>query len=316
MGKDCPLCHAPLPEPTARVLVRDLDHLYRQRFDVSVRDHFPGVAELRFYTCPVCALKYFDPLVTGSREFYLQLNQQPWYYLEEKSEYRTAASVIPQGAKVLDIGCGEGKFSRSIPECEYVGLERNLPEDQRLAGGRVRIIPEGIEEHAAGHAGVYDAVCAFQVLEHIAGVSTFIERALECLKPGGLLIISVPAADSFISGTVNGVLNMPPHHLTWWPDEALAHISRQYGLELVSIIHEPLEKIHYRRYAFNWALAWLHRLPGLRAASRNRLIDRSFRFRLLTLLLLPVAALRLIMLRMDAGTIAGHSVVALYRKGK
>ncbi len=316
MVNDCPLCHAPHPEPVETIEVGDLDHFYRQHFDLAVSDHFPGVAELRFYSCPDCSLKYFSPLVTGSHEFYLKLNRQPWYYLEEKREYRTAASFIPPGSKVLDIGCGEGKFARSIPACEYVGLERNLREEQRPAGERVRIIPEGVEEHAADHAGVYDAVCAFQVLEHIAGVSTFIERAQRCLTPGGLLIISVPAADSFISATVNGVLNMPPHHLTWWPDAALAHISKLYDLELVSIIHEPLESIHYRRYAFNWALAWLHRLPGFRVARRKRLLDRSFRFRLLTLLLLPVAVFRLILLRMDAGTIAGHSVVALYRKGK
>ena len=311
MGTGCPLCHSTRPEPFERIAIEDLDYFYRQMFDLPVLDHFHGIQELTFHFCQVCGLKYFYPQIGGSGQFYLSLNRHPWYYLEDKSEYRTAALVVPCKSKVLDVGCGSGKFARSISSCDYVGLEKNLV-DYQPKSDYPRILPEYIEEHVLNHEEEYDVVCAFQVLEHIPNVSTFIESSLRCLKPGGLLIISVPSADSFISKTVNGVLNMPPHHLTWWPDVALEYISTRYDLELVRIVHAPIEKIHYRRYAFNWALTLISKV----FRKRYRLIDRTTGFRILGLLLLPLAMVQLFLIWMNAGSTVGHSVVALYRKGK
>ncbi|MFM8394693.1 MAG: class I SAM-dependent methyltransferase [Acidobacteriota bacterium] len=304
----CPLCHSEEVSLIERVRIDDLDHLYRRQFGITVADHFAGLDQLSFYDCARCHLGFFSPLIAGSQRFYQQLNCHSWYYLEEKSEYRTVAAMIPPGAAVLDVGCGEGKFARSVPGCAYVGLEKNVAASQSTDDRRPLILPELIDEHSQRHPARYDFVCSFQVLEHVVDVRNFIEDCLKCLRPGGRLIISVPAADSFISRTVNGVLNMPPHHLTWWPDHALGYVANSAGLTLESILHEPLERLHYRRYAFNWAWSRLRR--------RFRLIDRTLAYRLISLLLLPVAAIRwLMLLFISADSIHGHSVVAVYRKG-
>ncbi|MFN7623022.1 MAG: class I SAM-dependent methyltransferase [Acidobacteriota bacterium] len=304
----CPLCHGEDLSLIDRVRVTDLVHLYQTRFGVAVADHFEGLAELCFYNCARCDLGFFSPLLAGSQSFYQQLNHHPWYYLEEKSEYRTVAALIPRGAAVLDVGCGEGKFARSIPGCEYVGLEMNLAGQLSREDDRPLILPELIAEHSRSRPASYDFVCSFQVLEHVVDVHSFIEDCLKCLRPGGRLIISVPAADSFISRTVNGVLNMPPHHLTWWTDQALGYVAKSYDLILESIVHEPLERLHYRRYAFNWAWSGLRR--------RFRLIDRTLAYRVGSLFILPFAAIRwLMLLCISPDSIYGHSVVAVYRKG-
>jgi SAM-dependent methyltransferase len=304
----CPLCQSGEISLVDRVDVDDLDQLYRARFGLAVADHFEGIDQLSFFNCLRCHLGFFSPLIAGSPSFYQQLNHHPWYYLEEKSEYRTVASIVSRGAKVLDIGCGEGKFARSIPGCRYVGLEKNLAAPLSEDDDAPSILPESIAEHCESHPEQYDFVCSFQVLEHVVDVSEFIADSLQCLRPGGRLVISVPAADSFIAQTVNGILNMPPHHLTWWPDHTLRYVADRYGLVLEKIIHEPLERFHYRRYAFNWSWALIGR--------RFRLIDRTQAYRLSSLLLLPVAAIRWLMLLFNStASIHGHSVVAVYRKG-
>ena len=184
----------------------------------------------------------------------------------------------------------------------------NLAGHPSREDDRPLILPELIAEHSRSRPASYDFVCSFQVLEHVVDVHSFIEDCLKCLRPGGRLIISVPAADSFISRTVNGVLNMPPHHLTWWTDQALGYVAKSYDLILESIVHEPLERLHYRRYAFNWAWSGLRR--------RFRLIDRTLAYRVGSLFILPFAAIRwLMLLCISPDSIYGHSVVAVYRKG-
>lgn len=304
----CPLCQSEEVSLVDRVDTDDLVQLYRARFGVAVADHFDGIDQLSFFNCSSCHLRFFSPMIAGSQSFYQQLNRHPWYYLEEKSEYRTVANLIPRGAKVLDIGCGEGKFARFLPACEYVGLEMNLTASVSKGDDAPTILDESIADHSKRQPGHYDFVCSFQVLEHVVDLNGFITDSLKCLRSGGRLVVSVPAADSFIAQTINGLLNMPPHHLTWWPDHTLSHIAVRYGLVLERLIHEPLERLHYRRYAFNKAWALIGR--------RFRLIDRTPFYRLGSLLLLPVAVIGWLMLIFNSSaTIHGHSVVAVYRNG-
>lgn len=312
-GKDiaCPLCRSGDWTLVDRISPDDLDRLYDQRFGIRVADHFQGIGEIGLYECGRCFLRYFHPAIAGSAQFYRSLNRFEWYYLGEKAEYRTAASLIPAGSRVLDVGCGEGKFAEWIRSSDYVGLEMNLPPD-RAAGSRwPTVLPESVADHSLRHPAGYDVVCTFQVLEHVVDVNDFIGGCLRCLKPGGRLIISVPAADSFVTQTVNGLLNLPPHHLSWWPDATLSYLPQEYDLTIEKIIHEPLERIHYRWYSSNWALGLVARLVG----SRPRLIDNSSTHRLLSRLLLPVALVRWFSLFIDPRPIAGHSVVAVCRKG-
>ena len=41
---------------------------------------------------------------------------------------------------------------------------------------------------------------------------------------------------------------MPPHHVTRWTDKALTNLTNYFDLELVKVIHEPLQMIHRHMY--------------------------------------------------------------------
>jgi SAM-dependent methyltransferase len=308
----CPLCQSKELSRLDEICLRDLDELFRQRFDLPVAEEFESLDHLVLYSCLRCHLRHFHPLVGGSQLFYQRLNRNRWYYIVEKREYQSAAAVIAEGATVLDIGCGEGAFARWIPSCRYVGLEMNRLKEREPRENLPVILAEGIKEHALAHQESYDVVCFFQVLEHVVDISGFLEQSIRCLRPGGKLIVSVPAADSFVGQTVNGLLNLPPHHVTWWSDESLLYLGQKYELKLESMTHEPLERMHYRRYAFNWALSLLSRRVGYRL----RLIDRSLGYRILSFVVLPFALCRWGLLLLTTRAVAGHSVVAVFHKAK
>jgi 2-polyprenyl-3-methyl-5-hydroxy-6-metoxy-1,4-benzoquinol methylase len=78
-----------------------------------------------------------------------------------------------------------------------VGLEFSRKAKEIAFSNGIIIENESIQSHSVAHPAKYDVVCAFQVLEHVSEIRSFIESSIKALKPGGLLIYSIPSADSF-----------------------------------------------------------------------------------------------------------------------
>lgn len=309
----CPMCLAKELEVIESLATADLVHLYRQQLNVEVQLEFGTCEELMFYRCRVCDLRFFWPLQTGSTKFYGNLHRHDWYYLKEKSEYVTASRWLKFGDEVLDVGCGYGFFASHAKKAgcrKFIGLELTETAAKAAVNNGLDVRRQTIEEHALWHPKHYDLVCSFQVLEHVSEIKSFIESSLACLRAGGFLIYSVPSADSFVGQVRNGILNLPPHHVSWWSDESLQNLAKLFHLELVEIRPEPLDKIHCKTYAFSQAV----RMLELVLARRGRLIDRSMIHKLISFLALPAALLHYLSVKLGVVQVRGHSVTAVYRK--
>ncbi len=79
--------------------------------------------------------------------------------------------------------------------------------------------------------GAYDAVCAFQVIEHVAKPAQLFAEMAAAAKPGGRVIIGVPHVPSAMSRIPNFLLNAPPHHLTWVEQTGAPSASAAGGLD-------------------------------------------------------------------------------------
>ncbi len=229
---------------------------YQRDLGLDVSSEFQGVKNLQLWQCLDSDLIFFYPIITGSVEFYSQLQHFDWYFPEEKFEYAHATTWIQPDHHVLDIGCGNGQFRQKIHPASYTGLDpydRATDNEEHIDSN---ILSESIAEHALKHSQVYDAVCAFQVLEHIGDPREFLAAALECLKPDGLLILGVPSAESYVTNIPNFVLNAPPHHVTWWTDQSLHALGKQFQLTVLDITHAPVESWETRLY-------WMKRLAKI-----------------------------------------------------
>jgi hypothetical protein len=101
-----------------------------------------------------------------------------------------------------------------------------------------------VRDYARDHADVYGAVTAFQVLEHVVDPVGFLQGMISCVRPGGLVIVSVPAEDGALGVCVNDALNLPPHHMTRWTDRALTFVMTMIGLNEVELHHLSLNPEH------------------------------------------------------------------------
>jgi SAM-dependent methyltransferase len=99
-------------------------------------------------------------------------------------------------SSILELGCGMGsvgvRLARIAP---YTAAE---PDDQCWSVAHERITPLGGNVIHGDHNKVpdgatYDLVCAFEVLEHIADDAAALAAWLPLVRPGGNLLLSVPA---------------------------------------------------------------------------------------------------------------------------
>ena len=118
---------------------------------------------------------------------------EPWLFATRRALLLGEAR---KGERVLDLGCGAGRFVAALREAgaEPIGVElaeaalerarRNVP------GADLRLVaPDG--SLPLGH-GEIDLVWCSEVLEHVPDTVGFLTEARRVLKPGGRLLVTVP----------------------------------------------------------------------------------------------------------------------------
>ena len=101
--------------------------------------------------------------------------------------------------KVLDFGCGEGHFLRSLGgHFEAYGVDVSsyavARARERAEGARTAVLDE---KGVPFPAGFFDAVTAFDVLEHISDPGPVIADLYRVTSLGGLLVMTTPNMDSW-----------------------------------------------------------------------------------------------------------------------
>ena len=91
---------------------------------------------------------------------------------------------------------------------------------------------------------------------------------------GGRLIIGIPSEDSFLQYCVNGILNMPPHHISRFSDKTLNKIAEIFNLDLLDLYHEKIQKEHFDFYK---STIWAKRIlptPLIDTSLKRKLVNK------------------------------------------
>jgi 2-polyprenyl-3-methyl-5-hydroxy-6-metoxy-1,4-benzoquinol methylase len=225
----CPVTGLPAARRVQWVAARLLTDLWRVTFGVDARSSFGGIERFGLWESPT-GLHFFDPPLEGDHKFYAQFyaRLKKWRLLTAETmrdEFFIAAKHIRSGDRVLDVGCGRGNFRRCVPESDYTGLDPHFGEDSAIEGIR----NETLGQHLVENADSYDAVCCFQVIEHVRDPKALFAEIVRAAKPDGLICVGVPHVPSALTRIPNFLLNAPPHHLTWWSAAALRALARSAG---------------------------------------------------------------------------------------
>jgi len=141
---------------------------------------------------------------------------------------RTFAPARPGSLHILDFGCGTGGNTVSYGKFgTTIGMEPD-PVAVRLAharGGARYCRADGVQ--LPFRSGAFDVVIASDVLEHIEADSSAVAEMVRVLRPGGSLIVSVPAHQWLFSEHDAAL-----HHFRRYSKTALRGLLGQHRLRI------------------------------------------------------------------------------------
>ena len=140
-----------------------------------------------------------------------------WWYRARRdilADYLTRYGALPADARILEIGCGTGhnlpmlaRFGR-VEAIEIDPAARGIASErlgQPVGDAPLPALP-GVER------GAYDLVAVLDVVEHIADDVAALAAMRTLLKPGGAILIAVPA-----------------HQWMWSAHDVVNHHHRRYS---------------------------------------------------------------------------------------
>ena len=240
----CPLCAGTTAKEVERIPYSQiwlaLADVWKARFTEEVINRHTPSTDTILLECQQCGLQFFAGAVPGDDEFYRELTTTSVaYYSEDRWDFQVAAKVILPNDKVLDIACGSGNFLQIIKAkgCDAVGIDTNPAAINMACANGLSAYCVALADFASSHAGCFDSVTAFQVIEHIAELELFIRSALTCLKPGGKLVLTVPNRQRSFRDAFEP-LDCPPHHLTRWSVTQFTVLANIFGCRVIDLRFE------------------------------------------------------------------------------
>src|SRR3954470_5664112 len=166
-----------------------------------------------------------------------ELDQEHWWFLARRRILDTLIARVvqpPQDAKVLEVGCGTGhnlamlgRFGK-VEACELDKSARSLAS-KRL--GR-KVKDSRLPDLSMFERNAYDLVALLDVLEHVPDDIGSLRSIHRRLKPGGALLVTVPANPWMWSAH-----DVAHHHFRRYTRAALARLFEQAGFEVQLLSH-------------------------------------------------------------------------------
>ncbi len=192
----------------------------------------------------------------------LRIEQEHWFYAGKRSLARWAIEKFGrkqgEATDLLDCGAGTGCFADEIRNDHRVKvlddheeslnlLRRRFPAEDIVAGSATAIpLPESSQ----------DVATLMDVLEHVEDDVKALEEIHRVLRPGGMLVLTVPAL---------------PRLWSKW-DESLHHFRRYRREDLIKLLDDSQWEICHLKYVnvFVYPLVWWVRKSPLSNHSGDR----------------------------------------------
>ena len=223
---------------------------YQNDYSLDVRHYFAGIDELKLFECKKTGYRFFYPFnLAGDGDFYGDLSRGINKYYPERWEHRLACDHITSNDRILEVGSGSGLFlelaKNKRAECHGIELASSSVNACLERGLSVELAT--IEQFSEREGKTFSTACFFQVLEHVADISGFMNSVKKVVEPGGRIMLCVPNNIPYLfKYDKYHTLNCPPHHMGLWNKKSLIAMGSHFGLKTVNVKIEPNYMLKYQ----------------------------------------------------------------------
>jgi 2-polyprenyl-3-methyl-5-hydroxy-6-metoxy-1,4-benzoquinol methylase len=116
------------------------------------------------------------------------------YFGNQRQEVSAFLPYLEDGARIIDIGCGEGAFKANLKtSTEYWGVEPDTGAASIAAKNLDKvIIGTYLEAEECIPDNYFDVVICADVIEHMNDPDVFLRSIRTKLRPGGCIVGSIP----------------------------------------------------------------------------------------------------------------------------
>jgi len=210
------------------------ESIYGDKFDIRI--------------CNVCQAYFLAPRPT---EQMLKQAYDKTYYGEQDNKFgdgivertidffrkkraKRLSSMLEPQSRVLDIGCGNGRFLNFLNThrtFKIHGIEPGEGSARRAAQIEDLHLKKGFLSSDDFSPASLDAITMFHVFEHLTNPAEVLDIIGKILKPGGILIISFPNINSWQAKLFKGKwLHLdPPRHLFFFAPAEFIKLMKSKG---------------------------------------------------------------------------------------
>lgn len=164
-----------------------------------------------------------------------QVEDDHWWYRGRRRVIREAlrALDLPPGIRILDAGCGSGRNMVELAAFgEVVGLELAEASVEVARARGVGEVVAGTVDELPFAEDSFDLAVSLDVIEHLADARQSLSELRRVVKPGGVLLVTVPAYQWLWSD--HDIVN---HHYRRYTRSLLEHAAADAGWQTVSVTH-------------------------------------------------------------------------------
>lgn len=202
---------------------------------------------------------------------------------------REVIAAQPQGARVLDAGCGPNSWPYALrPDLRITGFDIKFPPGPPPRSERVQVF-RGDLARLPLRDEAFDLTVCHYVLEHVTELEACCEELVRVTRPGGALYLSVPRGASFddrlyrfagyFAKYALGKFKKRIEHQQVFDLSGLLARFAHLGMELTAHAFVPAgfswmndARTKPLQGAFTASLAALHRTTGLDLAARANFV--------------------------------------------
>lgn len=143
------------------------------------------------------------------------------FYFARKGLYENI-SILSNHIKgdTLDVGCGQKPYEKLFNSSRYIGLELDTIENRK--NKKADYFYDGTTFPFQDNE--FDSVIANEVFEHVFNLDNFLREIYRVLKPGGILLITVP----FVWDE-----HEQPYDFARYTSFGLRHLLEKSGFEII-----------------------------------------------------------------------------------